>query len=331
LEETGAKRTSRSERKRPADEAVTYAVGNGTRIDTLAILAEGEHSPSEIAEILGVDTQLVRNHVRELFASGCIESAGTKRVRDVPQHFYTALARPHITDSAYEEMSLKARQEVIRVLVQAIVAETMASFRAGKMEADDDVCLMWDCVGLDTRGRRQVSKETQNHFKRILKIEKKSARRIAKSGEPEITTLVALTAFERSRPGRPVERYVQPAMEDSPPEAVLSIENDSELPEKEQVPTVRTDLLGIFSAACVAASLATKLWPGIPIFALGIALFCAISPRMIGPFHFSGAGAKLSGIFSWKRDKDLEGVFRFRRGRGAKNQARSSSREQDVD
>lgn len=214
MKEAATKRTPRSERKRPADEAVAYAVGNGTRIDALAILAEGKRSPSEIAEILGIDTQLVGNHIRELFACGCIESAGTKKVRNVTQHFYTALARPHITDGAYEKMSLKARQEVIGVLIQAMVAETMASFRAGKMEADDDVCLMWDCVGLDARGKRQVSEETQAHFERILEIEKESAKRMAKSGEAEITTLVSLNAFERSRPGQLEKRYSDPLPEE---------------------------------------------------------------------------------------------------------------------
>lgn len=314
-------------------------MGNGTRIDALAILAEGEHSPIEIAEILGVDTQLVGNHIRELFASGCIESTGTKKVSDMAQNFYTALARPHITDGAYEKMSLQARQEVIEVLIQAIVAETMASFRAGKMEADDDVCLMWDCVGLDALGRRQVSEETQDHFERILEIQKESAKRLAKSGEAEITTLVSLTAFERSRPGRPVERYVQPAIEDSPAEAVLSVKSDFGALGRDRIRArmraswthFRTDLLGIFSVACVAISLATDQWPGIPISALGAALFCAVSPRMIGPFHFSSGGAKFGGMFNWKRDKDLEGGFKFRRGSGTKNQLRSSSREQDGD
>jgi DNA-binding transcriptional ArsR family regulator len=207
-------RKSARERKKPIDEAVAYAVGNGTRIDALAILAEGKHSPSQIAEILGVDTNLIGNHIRELYECGCIESAGTTKVRNATQHFYRGLATPHVTDSVYKKMPHKARREVIGVLVQAAVAEIMASFRAGRMEADDDVCLMWDCVSLDKRGRRELSKEMQAHFDRILEIQSENANRLAESGEQGITTVVSLMAFERSRAGRPEKRYAYPVEAD---------------------------------------------------------------------------------------------------------------------
>jgi len=199
-----------SQRKRPVDEAVAYAVGNGTRIDALAILAEGKHSPSEIAEILGVDTRLVGNHIRELFACGCIESAGTTKVRNVTQHFYKALATPFVSDEAYRAMPIAARREVISVLVQAIVTEALASLRAGKMEADDDVCLIWDCVKLDQQARRELSVEMQAQYDRALELEAESESRLAESGEKEVMTFVSLMACERSRSGRPEKRYPYP-------------------------------------------------------------------------------------------------------------------------
>ncbi len=202
-----------SERKRPADEAVSYAVGNGTRIEALAILAEGEYSASQIAKMLGLDTQLVNNHMRELFDCGCIEPTGTAQVRNATQRFYRALATPHVSDNAYQKMPVEARREVISVLIQAIVAETLASLRAGRMEADDDVALMWDCVSVDKQGRREISAEIQALFGRILEIQDESASRLAESGESAITTVVSLTAFERSRPGRPEKLFAYPPEE----------------------------------------------------------------------------------------------------------------------
>jgi hypothetical protein len=94
--------------------------------------------------------------------------------------------------------------------VQAIVAETLASFRAGKLEADDEVCLMWDCVSLDATGKQQLNKEMQEHFDRILEIQDEAAKRLAKSEETGTTTFVSLTAFERSRPGPPESRPAYP-------------------------------------------------------------------------------------------------------------------------
>lgn len=201
-----------SERKRPADEAVAYAVGNGTRIDTLAILAEGEHSASQIADILGVDTQLVNNHIRELFACGCIEPTRTVKVRNATQRFYRALARPYISDGAYEDMPIEVRREVISVLIQAVVSETLASLRSRKLEMDDDIALMWDCVSVDKQGRRDISAEMEAHFGRILEIQEESDSRIAESGESAVTTVISLSAFERSRPGLP-ENLVEDAPE----------------------------------------------------------------------------------------------------------------------
>lgn len=203
MEETTNIRKPAAERKRPVDEAVSFAVGNGIRIDALAILAEGKHSPSEIAEILGVDTRLVGNHIRELYECGCIESAGTKNVRNATQHFYRAVDVPYISDEAYREMPVEARREVIGVIVQSIVAETIASLRAGKMETDDDVWLLWDCLNLDPRGRRELADEMAAHYEKIVAIKEENADRLAEAGEDGVTTFVSLTAFERSRSGRP--------------------------------------------------------------------------------------------------------------------------------
>jgi DNA-binding transcriptional ArsR family regulator len=209
-EEVEITRKPASERKRPADEAVAYAVGNGTRLDALAILAEGEHSASQIAKKLGLETQLVNNHLRELVACGCIEATGTTKVRNATKRFYRALVTPHVTDEAYREMPVEARREVITVVVQAIMAETLGSLRAGKMEADDDVALMWDCVSVDKQGRRDISAGIQALFELILKVEDESEDRIAESGESAVTTVVSLTAFERSRPVRPQKFFGYP-------------------------------------------------------------------------------------------------------------------------
>jgi predicted transcriptional regulator len=196
-----------SERKRRADEAVSYAVGNGIRIEALAILAEGESSASQIAKVLGLDTQVVNNHLRELLACGCIEPTKTTKVRNATQRFYRALATPYVSDKAYKKMSVKKRREVITVLVQAIMAETLASLRAEKMEADDDVALMWDCVSVDRQGRGEISAKIQDLFDEILEIEEQSEERMARSGESPVTTVISLMAFERSRPGRPEKHF----------------------------------------------------------------------------------------------------------------------------
>jgi DNA-binding transcriptional ArsR family regulator len=215
LDEPGTTRKPPSERKRAIDDAVAYAVGHRIRIDALAILAEGKHSPNEIAEILGEDVSLIGNHVRELFDSGCIESAGTAKVRNATEHFYRAVTLPYVSDEAYREMPHETRREIIGLIIQAITAEVMASFRAGKLEADEDLWMVWDSMNLDAQGRRELGDELAARYERFIEIKAKSASRLAKSGDTGTMTLVALMGFERSRPGRPKSGY--PAFPDPEP------------------------------------------------------------------------------------------------------------------
>jgi DNA-binding transcriptional ArsR family regulator len=202
-DEATTTRKPASERKRPIDDAVAYAVGHRIRIDALAILAEGKHSPSEIADILGEDVSLIGNHVRELFECGCIESAGTANVRNATEHFYRAVTLPYISDEAYRAMPQATRREIIGLIIQAIVAEVMASFRAAKMETDEDLWMVWDSMNLDAKGRRELADELAARYERFLEIKANSAGRLAESDEVGTMTIVTLMGFERSRPGRP--------------------------------------------------------------------------------------------------------------------------------
>lgn len=207
LDESTTTRKPAAERKRAIDDAVAYAVGHRIRIDALAILAEGKHSPNKIAEILGEDVSLVGNHVRELYESGCIESAGTAKVRNATEHFYRAITLPYVDDDEYRAMPAETRRELIGLIIQAIVAEVMASFRAAKMETDEDLWMVWDSMNLDALGRREMADELEARYERFMEIKAKSANRLAKSRESGAMTVVALMGFERSRPGRPASGY----------------------------------------------------------------------------------------------------------------------------
>jgi predicted transcriptional regulator len=214
LEPKAATRKVGAERKRPIDEAVACAVGHRIRIDSLAILAEGKHSSNDIAAMLGEDVRKVSNHVRELYECGCIESAGTTKVRNATEHFYRAVTLPYISDEAYRAMPKEARREVAGLIIQAITAETLASLRAGKLETDEDLWLAWDCLNLDAQGRREVADEFAASFDRLLDIKVRNATRLSEAGEVGTTTIVSMTGFERSRPGRPLGGYSDPVKAD---------------------------------------------------------------------------------------------------------------------
>jgi len=82
-------------------------------------------------------------------------------------------------------MSPAARLEVISLIVQAITAEVLASLMAERLQADDDLGLVWDCVNVDSKGHKEVLKEVNAFNRRMQDIKVTSAHRLAKAGVTE--------------------------------------------------------------------------------------------------------------------------------------------------
>lgn len=195
--------TTTKGQRRSIEEAVAFAVGHRIRIDALSILNEGTASPNEIAKTIGEGVSKVGHHVKELFDSGCIEFVGTEQRRGATEHFYRAIARPFISDDEARELPEETKREFAALILQAIMAEGLASLRAGKMDADEDIWMSWRSVNLDEQGRREVADEQAASYARIEEIEAKCAARLVESDETGTSTVVAAMGFERSRAGRP--------------------------------------------------------------------------------------------------------------------------------
>ncbi len=206
----GRTRNPVAERTKDVAEAVAYAAGNGMRVEALEIFAEGRIGVSEVAKILNVDVRNLSDHVRYLRDYGCIEDAGIEEVRNTNKHFYRAVTLPCISVEEYRALSFDERRDVMGLIIQAIVIEILASFRARKLENDEKVQLIWDCLNLDNKGKREVAACLTRADKRLLAIKAVNAKRLAKSGEGGTPMVASLLGFERSRPGRPDTGYGSP-------------------------------------------------------------------------------------------------------------------------
>jgi len=198
-----------SRTKNVAD-AVAYAAGNSTRVDALEILAEGKISVAEIAGLLGIDLKGLSGHIRHLYDYGRIEDAGVEPVRNTNRHFYRAVNLPCINAKEYRAMSFEERRDVIGLIIQTIIIETLASFRSRKMENDERVQLIWDCLSLDSQGKSEVAACLTKGDKGLLAIKAVNAKRLSKPGEEGMPMVASLIGFERSRPGRPSAGYNSP-------------------------------------------------------------------------------------------------------------------------
>lgn len=186
-------------RSRGVEEAVSYAVGHRIRVEILAALNEGVASASELARIVHQPLSTVTHHIEELLKSGSIEVAKTERVRNISQNFYRAVELPFFTDEQMEAMPAAARQEIYGVILQAVMAEALAAFWAGKITADPRAWLSWRWFNVDAQGRQDIADEQARSWERLQEIEAESATRRAKSEEEPVSIIVSSLGHERCR------------------------------------------------------------------------------------------------------------------------------------
>lgn len=199
------KEAARRLRKRSIEDAVSYAVAHGIRVDILCYLNEAARSPSELAELMGYPLSTIEHHIKELLASCSIELARVAAVRNTNEHFYRAVEVPFYTDEEMWAMPFETRQEIYGLILQSSTAEAMAAFRAGKVSNDPHVCMAWRWFNLDAQGRKDMADENARSWQRRQEIEAESADRRAKTGEAPVSVIVSLNAYERCRnfDGRP--------------------------------------------------------------------------------------------------------------------------------
>lgn len=198
------------ERTRLPEDAPPFAVDYYIRLGAVAALHEGNFSPAEIAEIIGGDVKNVANHLRDLYDAGCIEFVGYEGEGNLKKTVYRAISRPFVSDEEYRVMSFEQRRDLNGTALQWIMTECLASYRSGKMNEDDDLCLLSDEPDLDAEGKAELrelllacwsgeSQESLEVIKGVQEIACRATNRMAESKETGTKVVVALLAFERGR------------------------------------------------------------------------------------------------------------------------------------
>jgi DNA-binding transcriptional ArsR family regulator len=184
---------------RTPQQALSYAVGHRIRFEVLALLNESIRTPDELARLIRQPLGKVTHHINALAASGAIELARTEPVRNTTRHFYRAIKIPYLSDEETRALPPETRREIIRLILQAIMAESLASFSAGRMDDDDDIWLSWRWFNLDAEGRREIADEQAESWERIQAIEARSAARRAESGGDPVSIIVSSLGYVRNR------------------------------------------------------------------------------------------------------------------------------------
>lgn len=199
-----------AERSRLPEDAPPFAVDYYLRLGVVAALHEGNFSPTDIAEIIGGDVKNIANHLRDLYDAGCIEFVGYEGEGNLRKAVYRAIERPFVSDEEYEAMSFEQRRDLNGAALQWIMAECLSSYRSGKMNEDNDLCLISDEPNLDAEGKAELREllnacwsgepeGTLEVVKGVQEIACRATNRIAESDETGTKVVVVLMAFERGR------------------------------------------------------------------------------------------------------------------------------------
>ena len=197
--------------ERGVEEAVSYAVSHRIRAEIMALLNEGMRTREELAHLIGLHSDKLKHHIRELRADGSIELAHSERVGNMLKHYYRAVEVPFYSDEEVAAMPPETKQALSGVALQAIMAEALAAFWAGKMVEDPRLWLSWRWFNVDAQGRADIADEQARSWARVQGIEAESAARCIESNDPTTSIIVTSLGYVRSRTSstRPAPPSVQ--------------------------------------------------------------------------------------------------------------------------
>jgi DNA-binding transcriptional ArsR family regulator len=178
-----------------SDHRVVKALAHPLRVQILGLLEQQTASPSELAAELRVPLGNVSYHVRQLQAFGLIRLVRTTPRRGSIEHHYELVARPDITDQAWEGLP--------DIVKDAMVGAALAPL--GRMVNDAAVAggfsrreahLSRTALTLDDDGWRAVSELLVGMFDKLAAIERDSVERLAESDGEASHSTVVLMNFE---------------------------------------------------------------------------------------------------------------------------------------
>jgi len=178
----------------PIDARVVKALAHPTRVRILDVLHSRELvSPVELADELKLPLGTVGYHVRRLEALGFLELAKRTQRRGAIEHHYRAceaLEFPAPSSGRPRRSSMGAQASAIMLEAQAAVGR--GAFDGTAARTDRRV------LALDTPGRDELAAAFARWLAALERIERASARRIAKAAESATGGVVVAMVFDVS-------------------------------------------------------------------------------------------------------------------------------------
>ena len=183
-----------------SDPAVVKALSHPLRIQILGLLEDRVASPNELSQELDAPLGNVSYHVRELARLDFLKLVKKVPRRGAIEHYYTAKARPRVSDAGWAATPSIVKQAMVRSALEQISAYVNAAALENGFESEESHLNRMEIV-VDDRGFSDLSKELWRVLLAIPKIEEASRKRLEKAdhdGEQRVTVVTML--FETADP-----------------------------------------------------------------------------------------------------------------------------------
>jgi DNA-binding transcriptional ArsR family regulator len=175
--------------------SLAKALAHPLRTRILAALEDRTASPSELADELGAPLGVVSYHVRRLAALRFLKLVKRVPRRGAVEHYYTAVAGPRITNSAWGATPTIVKQATVGAALEEIGTQVSAAASGGGFE-QAEAHISRNPVVVDQKGWKALARELDALLPRIQKIEAESQKRLAStSKEREQSATVVLMLF----------------------------------------------------------------------------------------------------------------------------------------
>ena len=178
-----------------SDQRVVKALAHPLRVQILSLLEHKTASPSELAAELQVPLGNVSYHVRQLQSFGLIRLVRTTPRRGSIEHHYELVARPDITDQAWDGLPDIVKHAMVGAALAPLGRLVQDAATAGGFSRRE-AHLSRTAMTLDDDGWREVSDLLVGMFDRLAAIERDSIERLGHGEAVPSQSTVVLMHFE---------------------------------------------------------------------------------------------------------------------------------------
>ena len=158
------------------DPRYVKALAHPLRIRILAMLADRNASPVQLAARLDATLGTVAYHVRTLHSLGLVELVDTRQRRGATEHYYRAREHPRFPEGAWAGLAPVAKQRMLSAMLQQIGHYVTESAASGGFD-HSDAHMTRLTLRLDERGFAQLAAATRKWMREAERIEQSAAKR----------------------------------------------------------------------------------------------------------------------------------------------------------